>query len=443
MGTMPEDWLATRCAHSCRHLLRSISRTDLVKARPGFGQQVRAAAGSVVASPVLADWDPEPDYFFHWFRDSALVMDALRLLYEDGRVGTGALAMLADFVGFSTALQTLDGRTAEQGAIWRERVLPPFRQYLRSEAELAAVRGDAVVAETRVNADGSLDISQWARPQHDGAALRALALLRWWRHVQGDAALAGQLATLLRHDLAFVRSHWDVPAFDMWEEVRGLHYHTLATSAAALAAGARWHGDGGDAGAAQVLRDVACGIVARLDGFWRDDAGFYVAHEPCADAERMLDISVVFAAIHVGDELRGRHTAADPRVHATLDRLAAMFAAEYAINRGRGAGVAMGRYRGDAYFSGGAWYAATLAAAELCFRAARLPDAGPAAHWCGRGEAFLDTVRVFAPAGGELPEQFGQHDGTPSSARDLAWSHAAVISCLAARRAALARTGAP
>ena len=39
--------------------------------------------GSVVASPVLAAYDPEPDYFFHWYRDSAVVMDALRLLRDE------------------------------------------------------------------------------------------------------------------------------------------------------------------------------------------------------------------------------------------------------------------------------------------------------------------------------------------------------------------------
>ena len=65
-------------------MLRSISARDIVKERPGFGQTVRPVAGSIVASPVPASWDPDPDYFFHWFRDSAIVIDAVRLLYEDG-----------------------------------------------------------------------------------------------------------------------------------------------------------------------------------------------------------------------------------------------------------------------------------------------------------------------------------------------------------------------
>ena len=66
--------------------------------------------GSIVASPVLAAYDPEPDYFFHWYRDSAVVIDALRLLFEDGSAGPGALAQFSDFVRFSLSLQHLDGR---------------------------------------------------------------------------------------------------------------------------------------------------------------------------------------------------------------------------------------------------------------------------------------------------------------------------------------------
>ena len=64
-------------------MLTSISPVGIVKLRPRFGQVIVPKPGSVVASPVLAAYDPEPDYFFHWYRDSALVMDALRLLRSD------------------------------------------------------------------------------------------------------------------------------------------------------------------------------------------------------------------------------------------------------------------------------------------------------------------------------------------------------------------------
>ena len=98
----------------------------------------------------------------------------------------------------------------------------------------------------------------------------------------------------------------------------------------------------------------------------------------------------------------------------------------------------MGRYAGDVYFSGGAYYFSTLGAAEFCFLAAA--SAGrDAAEWIRRGDAFLETVRTYTPANGDLSEQFDQKTGAQTSARHLAWSYAAFISCVAARRTVVTR----
>jgi glucoamylase len=125
----------------------------------------------------------------------------------------------------------------------------------------------------------------------------------------------------------------------------------------------------------------------------------------------------------------------DPRIHATLGVLDSVFDADYAINHGRPAarGPALGRYRGDRYYSGGAYYFSTLAAAELCFRAAR-GDGGREAL-LARGDRYLETVRAFTPESGDMSEQFDQRTGEQTSATHLAWSYAAFISCTAARRA--------
>ena len=91
-------------------MMRSVSPLQIVKVRPGFAQTIRPLRGSIVASPVLGAYDPEPDYFFHWLRDSAVVIDALRLLFEDADAGIDILGHFADFVQFSLSLQNLDGR---------------------------------------------------------------------------------------------------------------------------------------------------------------------------------------------------------------------------------------------------------------------------------------------------------------------------------------------
>ncbi|MGH8137052.1 MAG: glycoside hydrolase family 15 protein [Steroidobacteraceae bacterium] len=430
-------WLDRQYQRAAVAMLMSVSPVDIVKRRPGFGQTVHPHKGSIVASPVLADWDPQPDYFFHWFRDSALVIDALRRLFQQGR-GPEIPGHFGDFVRFSLSLQKLDGRTLAADAALRGRCTTDFVRFLRSESELAAVHGETVVAETRVNADATLDISSWTRPQHDGAPLRALAVLRWADGMSFDPALGAAVSELARSDLAFTAAHWREPSFDIWEEEKGLHYYTLCVSAAALEEGAGWLQRTGDAKVAQSYREEVQAIRHTLDGFWDPLAGHYRSRVLSSGARstKELDIAVILAAIHA----RGNgiaHTARDPRMHATLMRLEALFDAAYPINRSRSERLApaMGRYAGDVYFSGGAYYFSTLGAAELCFLAAAANEDSRA--WVRKGDAFLQTVRAFTPPDGEMSEQFDQRTGAQTSARHLAWSYASLISCAAARRAAV------
>jgi glucoamylase len=446
-----EQWLGREYGHAATAMLRSISARDIVKERPGFGQAVRPVAGSIVASPVCASWDPDPDYFFHWFRDSAIVIDAVRLLYEAGELEAPALTHFADFVRFSLSLQALDGRALVELPHWRLKVLPDFVQYLRGD-DLLLVSGDAVYADARVNPDGTLDISRWTRPQHDGPPLRALAVLRWLRTLRSRRARASEIVSqrtladaerLLRTDLALTAAHWREPSLDIWEEELGHHYFTLRVAAAALNEGARWLLAADEASEAAALLAEAQAIREALNRYWLQDSGHYGSREMPAGAAstKLLDIAVILAAIHARDG-EDAHSVRDPRMHATLAKLEQLFDRLYPINRNRPRerAPALGRYEGDAYFSGGAYYFSTLGAAEFCFLAAVSHARGSDARakWTARGDAFLETVRAFTPASGDLSEQFDQRTGEQTSAKHLAWSYAAFISCVTARRAVLA-----
>ena len=54
-----------------------------------------------------------------------------------------------------------------------------------------------------------------------------------------------------------------------------------------------------------------------------------------------------------------------------------------------------------------------------------------------RGDMFMAMVRTHTPASGELSEQFDQTNGAQTSAKNLAWSHAAFITAFASRKAAV------
>lgn len=426
-------WIEREYPIALAGMLKSVSPVGITHRRPGFGQTIVPRRGCIVASPVPGAYDPDPDYFFHWYRDAAIILDALRLAFVAGQAGQEALGHLADFVQFGIAVRQLDGRRLVASREWRERVAADHRGFLREDAELARVHGAAVSGETRVNADGTLDISRWSRPQHDGPALRALTLMRWTRDAPLPAALSEPLEALLRVDLAYVHRFAPEPCYDIWEEDLGLHYYTLRVSIAALEQGAHWLASqrspsGRDADLARSCREEARALRTLLDDFWLPEQGFYRSRRLPGGARspKELDVSVILAAVHAG-ELQGAHSPQDLRQQETLDRLCALFSAAYPINRAApGIGPAMGRYADDRYYSGGAWYLATLGAAQFCYHA------GDRA----RGDAFLETVRRFTPKSGELSEQFDQRTGAQSSAKQLAWSYAAFISCVAAREGA-------
>jgi glucoamylase len=463
-----DDWIDQEARFAASAITRAISATHLVKDRPGFGQRVFPRAGSVVASPVLAAYNPDPDYFFHWFRDSAIVIDALRVAQGEGLEKRIAVDRLQEFVEFSRSLRRLDGRKILSHRHFRDKVQSSFLQYVRPDAEIATVFGDAVQAEARVNPDGTLDFTRWARPQNDGPALRVLALKRW-RDAQPDLdrALQAAMLELVVGDLEFIRSRAQERSFDIWEEESGYHYYTQLVQIQALARGAEWLQATGDSAQARACRTIADELAPNLDESWSAVGGYYRSRAGVTGsaAGKSLDIAVILGVLHAG-RADGVHSVLDPKAQATLSALEDLFDAEYAINRQRppDRGPAMGRYANDLYYGGNPWYVATLAAAEFHFKLANAllsgaalaatkenarfrerlgaTDGAPgsvafASAAIERGDSFMRTVQAFTPASGDLSEQFDRATGAQTSAKHLAWSYAAFLTAAASRRRAV------
>lgn len=467
-------WMARQNAVSAASMVGAISAMHLIKQRPGFGQTIRPARGSILASTAIGSWDPDPDYFFHWLRDSARVVDALRhVIAEEAFAGEG-LSRCKEFVAFSLSLNRLDGAGfLRLAGDFRKNTEPFFLQFVRDDSDLRKITGDRVLGEPRFNPDASLDISKWSRPQHDGPASRALALIRLWPHEVFDDAARAPMRALILTDLEFILRHWREPCFDIWEEELGHHYYTRLMHHAALADGASWMEEAGvDEPRAQTYRDAAHEIAQTLDEYWCSEKGFYVSRRGVENgvSGKELDFATILATIHAARE-DGAHSVLDPRVMATLARLEELFATAYSINRSRAEGPAMGRYAGDRYFSGGAYYFSTLGAAEFYYALAEAALRGefpvtadnkeflarlsagdgslalvsPAqnhrkrrfAALLRRGDQFMATVAAYTPASGELSEQFDQATGAQTSAKSLAWSHAALITAFARRNAAV------
>ncbi|MCW2309048.1 glycoside hydrolase family 15 protein [Rhodobium gokarnense] len=453
-----DAWIDGEEAVARRNMLAAISATHLVHRRPAFGQVVRPAKGSVLASPVSAYYDPDPDYFFHWQRDTAVILGALVALIDDGIFGKDGHETIADIVRFTLSLDALDGRAMAADPSFGEAAAPEVRQYLRSREELSEVHGDRVRMEPRFNPDGTLDILGWGRPQIDGVAARALVL----RDYGNRHGFSQDLRRLVDADIDFTLRHASMESVDIWEERLCADYYTRSVQAALLGSAAR---DAGDPARAEVFGEAANRLGTLLDAHWSPERACYRAAAGTGiPGDRDIDFAVVFAALHSG-RTTGPHSIADPRIQASFATLADIFAEDYAINRGRPA-PAMGRFRGDVYQSGGAYFFSTLAAAELFYRLSALAAEGGLTATSenarffaqtgieavmghrqvsdaliARGDGFLDTVKAFTPADGALSEQFDQDDGRQTSAKHLTWSYAAFLTAASARREATRSIG--
>ena len=439
-------WITRQTTISAHHLSRAISASGLCRERVEFGQRVIPARGSVLASRVIANWDPEPDYFFHWVRDAAVAMRAvadLVKMVEDPAEQQACHQCFHDMVEFSLAISR-EQLVKQPPADYRQRTQRNCRRFLRTQTRLNSLHGDKLLAEPRFNPDGSIDVLKWSRPQLDGPALRALACLAY---LADGGTRTPQLLSLLQGDLEFTLRQAGRRSIGPWEEPHEYshHYHVALVQLGALVHGRQFAG----ANAMQWQR-AERKLRAGLELHWSAQQQVFTAIRTtkrnnesnkmeleAVGAEQLVDAAILLAIMEA-DLPELPHSVLDPRAASTLAALEHAFSAAFPINHNRPQGLApaLGRSLADNYFGGGAWYATTLGAAAFCYRHA-VAEPGTAAHWLARGDAWMATVRWMTPADGSMSEQVDRATKQPRSAQHLTWSYAAFVSAARLRTIAI------
>ena len=345
------------------------------------------------------------------------------------------------------------------------------------------------LGEPKFEMDGRAVNEWWARPQNDGPALRAIALIRlaWGLLEEGREAEVWKLydgklptSSVIKADLEYVSHHWKELCFDLWEELKGDHFYTLMVQRRALKEGALLANELGDEGAAAWYEKEADEISERIEDFWNAKKGVMV---PTLDRKEGveyktadLDSAIILGALH-GDTEDGFFSPSDDRLLSTLFHLEASFKDLYAINKQHPSlGVAIGRYPEDQYFGGNPWVLTTLGYAEFYYRLAaeyytageihltdlnldffkellkdthivlesgRVVTLSEALFYVitvklrRRGDTFLDRVQAHALSDGSLFEQIDKENGEMLSAADLSWNYAAFLTTVWARDVAL------
>ncbi|USW54704.1 Putative glucoamylase, carbohydrate binding module family 20, six-hairpin glycosidase superfamily [Septoria linicola] len=435
-GTL-ESWLAAESPIALQGVLNNIGAQ---------GNKVQGAyPGIVVASPSKQN----PDYFYTWTRDAALTIKCL-------------------------VDQFLAGQTSLEGTI---------QDYINSQAALQTVNNPSGglctggLGEPKYQVDGTQFTGNWGRPQRDGPALRATAMIAYARYLisKGQTSQVTNIIwPIVSNDLTYVSRYWNQTGFDLWEEVNSASFFTTASQYRALVEGS--------ALAAQIGKTCAhCDsqapqVLCFLQSYW---TGSYILSNT-GGGRSGKDANSILASIHLFDPATGcnsnTYQPCSDRALANHKQVTDSFRSVYSINNGiaQGKGVAVGRYSEDVYQGGNPWYLATFAAAEQLYDAVyqwrqqgsititsvSLPffkdiySSAATGTYSSSTTTFTSIVNAalayadgyfanaqqYTPQNGALAEQYSRSNGSPLSAADLTWSYAAFLTALNARKAVMPST---
>ncbi len=404
--------------------------------------------GTVVASPSRSN----PDYFYHWVRDAALVMNLI----------------------FDAALK-------ETNQTRKQKMFSALYDYVERVKSNQKSSGFWNLGEPKYYVDGAPYTGPWGRPQHDGPGLRAITLINFANYLldegQSEYVLNNLYTSILpaispiKQDLEYVARHWDKPGFDYWEEVKGLHFPTAMAHRKALILGAQLARRLGDFGAANFYEQNAKNIEGLIHQFWDSSKGYIQStlNQTRGVWKSQLDIAVVLG-VHHGGLNDGFYSVDNPLVLKTVTKIQDTFKALYEINTYSNSTIApsIGRYPEDSYNGyrtgdiGHGWFLATFAMAEFHLRLAKSLEKNfnitDNEFYCdligyhidcsnfqnqpkkykarilnalrAKAKAYFKRSDVHAGNHGNMDEQMNRFSGYMEGAKDLTWSYASHISAL-------------
>lgn len=409
---------------------------------PSGSKSHGAKAGVVIASPSTSN----PDYLYTWTRDSSLVFGAIIDQYT---------------LGLDTSLRgQIDNFVASQRII----------QQVSNPSGTVSTGG---LGEPKFNVDETAFTGAWGRPQRDGPALRANALITWANFLlkqSNSSYVTNTLWPIIKLDLDYVAANWNQTTFDLWEEVSSSSFFTTAVQHRSLRQGVSLANAIGQTSVVSGYTTQANNLLCFLQSYW-NNAGYITANTGGGRSGK--DANTVLTSIHTFDAAAGCDAATfqpcSDRALSNLLTYVNAFRSIYSINSGiaNNVGVATGRYPEDGYMGGNPWYLATLAVAEQLYDAlivwkkqgsiqvtavsqpffslfssgiqtGTIPSSSATFNSLttaikNYADSFVAVVAKYTPSGGGLAEQYSRSNGSPISAVDLTWSYAALLTANGAR----------
>ena len=164
---------------------------------------------------------------------------------------------------------------------------------------------------------------------------------------------------VVRNDLAYVGQYWNQTGFDLWEEVEGSSFFTLAAQYRALVEGGKLAAEIGKECRACALQ-TSSAVLCLLQTFWNEQFIVANVNQVNGNDRTGKDANSLLGVMHLFDPTRGCNEAifqpCSSRALANHKQVVDSMRF-YGINSGKppGQAAAVGRYAEDVYQGGNPW----------------------------------------------------------------------------------------
>ncbi|KAF6072605.1 Glycosyl hydrolases 15 family protein [Candida albicans] len=328
--------------------------------------------GVVIASPSTSN----PDYYYQWTRDSAIIINILidhlsqTPLHLINKNSTSSLVHIIESYIFNT-------------------------QILQQLPNLSGnVDNLENLGEPKFHVNLTAFNESWGRPQRDGPGLRSIAIMNYLsllnntQHQPSFSNLTMNNTSKIYHDiikpdLKYSIEFWQFEGFDLWEEIKGIHFFTSLVQLKSLTMGlkfAQFYNDSFE------FRLDIMNSIELLTKYIELESGFINNEDSDGDEDNEqqsgLDIASILAVLYThnnnnandDDDNDFPFDVDNGLVLTTLRYLIQDMTLRYPINfQDNFQGVALGRYPEDIYdgygkSEGNPWFISTATASELIYR---------------------------------------------------------------------------
>lgn len=387
-------------------------------------QQNMLNNGAIIASPSRQ----HPDYYYDWVRDSAIAMGLISQWYQASH---------------------------DQSYQFQ---LYQYVSWVELTQKQISPHGVDVMGEPKFYVSGDVYDGAWARPQNDGPALRAMALVRFANTLldRGEkkyveqhlyqSTLHSQAMGVIKKDLEYIAHHWQDANFDLWEEVYGHHFFTAMVQRRALLEGSKLAIRMSDPEAASYYQHQVQLLNQRVKQHLNHSSGLIDATfspHPGPQKWHELDSAVLLAVLLTQGE-DNLIDLDDIYLKNTINELHKYFKSQFPVNQSRQDAVLFGRYPGDTYDGyqtngqGNPWFILTATMAEYYYVAAsqlaiKQGTGQKTKYMAKQGEAYLRLVKQFAPKM-RMKEQINLSNGEQQGADSLTWNYTALLRAIDAEK---------